>query len=47
MIKSEAVEALVALGYSQFEAAKAISNVERSENDTVESLLKAAFKYLY
>ena len=46
-IKNEAVEALVALGYSQFEAAKAVSKVERSENDTVESVLKAAFKYLY
>lgn len=47
IVKNEAVEALVALGYSQFEAAKAVSKVERSENDTVESVLKAAFKYLY
>ena len=39
--------ALVALGYSQFEAAKAVSKVERCDNDTVESVLKAAFKYLY
>ena len=46
-IKNEAVEALVALGYSQFEAAKAVSKVERCDNDTVESVLKAAFKYLY
>ena len=46
-VKNEAVEALVALGYSQFEAAKAVSKVERSENDTVESVLKSAFKYLY
>ena len=46
-IKNEAVEALVALGYSQFEAAKAVSKVERSDKDTVESVLKAAFKYLY
>lgn len=46
-VKNEAVEALVALGYSQFEAAKAVSKVERSEDDTVESVLKAAFKYLY
>lgn len=46
-IKNEAVEALVALGYSQFEAAKAVSKVERNENDTVEAVLKAAFKYLY
>lgn len=45
--KNEAVEALVALGYSQYEAAKAVSKVERCENDTVESVLKAAFKYLY
>ena len=46
-IKNEAVEALVALGYSQFEAAKAVSKVERNDDDTVESVLKAAFKYLY
>ncbi len=46
-VKNEAVEALVALGYSQYEAAKAVSKVERCEGDTVESVLKAAFKYLY
>lgn len=46
-VKNEAVEALVALGYTQFEAAKAVSKVERSDNDTVENVLKAAFKYLY
>ena len=46
-VQNEAVEALVALGYSQFEAAKAVSKVERKENDTVETVLKAAFKYLY
>ena len=47
VIKNEAVEALVALGYSQFEAAKAVSKVERNVDDTVETILKAAFKYLY
>ncbi len=47
VVKNEAVEALIALGYSQFEAAKAVSKVERSGDDTVESVLKAAFKYLY
>lgn len=46
-VKNEAVEALVALGYSQFEAAKAVSKVERNENDAVETVIKAAFKYLY
>lgn len=46
-VKNEAVEALIALGYSQFDAAKAVSKVERSNNDTVEAVLKAAFKYLY
>lgn len=46
-VKNEAVEALVALGYSQFEAAKAVSKVERSEKDTVEAVLKATFRYLY
>ena len=47
IIKTEAVEALVALGYSSFEAAKAVSQVERTDKDSVESVLKAAFKYLY
>ncbi len=46
-VKNEAVEALVALGYSQFEAAKAVSKVEKNSEDTVETVLKAAFKYLY
>ena len=46
-VKNEAVEALIALGYSHFDAAKAVSKVERCDNDTVESVLKAAFKYLY
>lgn len=46
-VNNEAVEALVALGYSQFEAAKAVSKVERTDDDTVEAVLKAAFKYLY
>lgn len=46
-VKNEAVEALVALGYTQFEAAKAVSKVERSDDDTVENVLKSAFKYLY
>ena len=46
-MKNEAVEALIALGYTQFEAAKAVSKVERSDDDTVEAVLKAAFKFLY
>lgn len=47
IVKNEAVEALIALGYTQFEAAKAVSKVERSDDDTVEAVLKAAFKFLY
>lgn len=47
IVKNEAVEALVALGYSQFEAAKAVSKVERSDTDTAEAVIKAAFKYLF
>ena len=46
-VRNEAVEALAALGYSQFEAAKAVSKVDKTENETVEAVLKAAFKYLY
>lgn len=46
-VNNEAVEALVALGYTQFEAAKAVSKVEKSQEDSVETVLKKAFKFLY
>lgn len=46
-INNEVVEALVALGYTQFDAAKAVAKVEKSQEDTVETVLKKAFKFLY
>lgn len=42
--KNEAVQALVALGYSSSEALKAIGNVEITADTDVEDLLKAALK---
>lgn len=42
----EAIEALVALGYSMSEATKAVRQVELTEGMTVEAVLKASLKYL-
>lgn len=42
--KNEAVQALVALGYSSSEALKAINGIEITENTDVEDILKAALK---
>ncbi len=42
----EAVQALVALGYSNMEASKAVKKVELSEGMTTEDVLKASLKYL-
>ena len=42
----EAVEALVALGYTQGEAAGAVRRVESREDMTAEDVLKASLKYL-
>lgn len=42
----EAVEALVALGYSSTEALRAVQNVTDTEPDDVEGILKAALKNL-
>lgn len=42
----EAVEALVALGYSMTEAGKAVRQVEVTETMTVEDVLKASLRYL-
>lgn len=42
----EAVEALVALGYSMTEAARAVRQVPVSEDMTTEAILKASLKYL-
>lgn len=43
-VKSEAIQALVALGYSSGEAAKVLNGIEITEEMTVEELLKAALK---
>ena len=45
-VKNEAVQALVALGYSQAEAMKAINVLEVTEETTVEEVLKAALKQM-
>ena len=42
--KNEAVQALVALGYSSSEALKAIGNIEITPDTDVEEILKAALK---
>lgn len=42
--KNEAIQALVALGYSSSEALKAVSGVELTEETDVEDILKAALK---
>lgn len=42
----EAIEALVALGYSMTEAAKAVRQVHVTDDMTVEAVLKASLKYL-
>lgn len=45
-VKNEAVQALVALGYSSSEALKAINGVELTEEITVEEVLKEALKQM-
>lgn len=42
----EAIEALVALGYSLTEASRAVRKIEIAEDMTVEAVLKASLKYL-
>ena len=42
----EAIDALVALGYSALEAAKAVRKVEKAETMTAEEILKSSLKYL-
>ena len=43
-VKNEAVQALVALGYSSSEALKAMNGIELTPDMEVEDLLKAALK---
>lgn len=45
-IRTEAVEALIALGYSATEALRAIKQVEITEGMTVEELLKASLRHI-
>lgn len=45
-IRSEAVMALTALGYSNTDALKAVRQVELTENMTVEELLKKSLKFM-
>lgn len=45
-VQSDAVQALVALGYGNTEALKAVKQVEIEENMSVETVLKKALKYL-
>ena len=47
IIKREAIEALVALGYSASDATAAVKKVEITEDTTVESVLKLALKYMF
>ena len=42
--KNEAIEALVALGYSSAEALKALNGIEITDDTDVEDILKAALK---
>ncbi len=46
-MRREAVEALVALGYSASEAGAAVRKVDAGENATPESILKLALKYMF
>ncbi|MCH5259792.1 MAG: Holliday junction branch migration protein RuvA [Lachnospiraceae bacterium] len=46
-MKKEAIEALVALGYSASDATAAVKKVEVTEETTVESLLKTALKFMF
>lgn len=45
-VQSEAVQALVALGYGSTEALRAVKQVETSEDAGVEDVLKQALKYM-
>lgn len=47
VMKREAIEALVALGYSASDATNAVKRVEVDENSTVEGILKAALKFMF
>ena len=44
---SDAASALTSLGYSKFDAMKAINKIEGKENMSADKLIKAALKYLF
>lgn len=46
-MKNDAVQALVALGYSSTEALKAVNKIEDLEGMDSEAILKAALKYIF
>ena len=46
-MKKEAIEALVALGYSASDATAAVKKVEMTDDTTVESILKMALKFMF
>ena len=46
-MKREAIEALVALGYSASDATAAVKKVETTDETTVESILKMALKFMF
>lgn len=45
-IRSEALQAMVALGYSQSQAAKAVKSADIDDNTTVEDVIKHALKII-
>lgn len=47
LMKREAIEALVALGYSASDATAAVKKVEITEDATSETILKLALKYMF
>lgn len=47
MMKHEAIEALVALGYSASDATAAVKKVDAGDDATSESILKLALKYMF
>ncbi len=47
IMKKEAIEALVALGYSASDATAAVKKAEMTEESTVESILKSALKHMF
>lgn len=47
VMKREAIEALVALGYSASDATAAVKKVQLQEGITVEDILKQALKYMF